>query len=500
MLVKCIKQDPCASIKTLVSRIQRDLLNTRTTNAIQSRLWKIRAIIRSESQDDSKDEEAMLNDSETDSDTSDLEQVHCRDRRNASRANHNEHHTTEERANSMEANRNSPAIPLETEQLSQNSMTTDPMMKQRAISSFEKLSRFYAAENNQFDLRIINQTLSALRECDGRQETILGITLNPIDHFENKIAEFERKHGAIDFEMEDRIIKTLQSHKESCLKAVQQIDDALQAVKSRMRFGRESELQEIAGCDLQYLQNIMMAINAPKIRSNPSPKLDVIEISDSESVTSHCNQSDIEERRDHRGDDSRDRDRCSGDDRNRSRSRSRSRNRERGWRNGEIVGSRNPFCSDLGSSYCSDSSVTQQTTNASKELSAFPPEIESVFEVERIADTKYVEGERQYLVQWKGFEDPTWEPIQNLSHCTEIIEKYHAAMNANETTVSEDNMIDTTGMPQLERQSSSQSKMNKHGLTDIIVISDEESEHAPMAESSRSSASDMDIGNGTDSE
>ena len=353
MLVKCIKQDPCASIKTLVSRIQRDMQNTRTNCAVQSRVRKIRAIIRSESHDDSKDEEAMLNDSETDSDTSDLEQSHCRDQTNALRANRRAQNTTEERANSMEANRNSPAIPLETDKRSQNSATIDPMMKQRAIVSFEKLSRFYAAENNQFDLRIINQTLSSLRECDGRKDTILGITLNPLEYFENKIAEFERKHGAIDFEMEDRIIETLQSHKESCLKAVQQIDDALQAVKSKMRFGRESELQEIAGCDLQYLQNIMMAINAPKIHSTPSPKLDVIEISDSDSVTSHCNQSDIEKRREHRGDDSRDRDRCSSDNRNHSRSRSRSR--ERGWKNSEIVGSRNPFCSDLGSSYCSES-------------------------------------------------------------------------------------------------------------------------------------------------
>jgi len=48
------------------------------------------------------------------------------------------------------------------------------------------------------------------------------------------------------------------------------------------------------------------------------------------------------------------------------------------------------------------------------------------YEVELIAEKRIRKGKIEYLVKWKGWEDPsdnTWEPVANLE-CPEIIEAY----------------------------------------------------------------------------
>jgi len=48
------------------------------------------------------------------------------------------------------------------------------------------------------------------------------------------------------------------------------------------------------------------------------------------------------------------------------------------------------------------------------------------YEVERILDRKYEDGENYYLVKWKGYDssESTWEPIKNLIHSREIIKQF----------------------------------------------------------------------------
>ena len=49
------------------------------------------------------------------------------------------------------------------------------------------------------------------------------------------------------------------------------------------------------------------------------------------------------------------------------------------------------------------------------------------YEVERILDSRLVDGLRQYLVKWKGYDDSenTWEPKTNLKNCWALLKCYH---------------------------------------------------------------------------
>ena len=50
------------------------------------------------------------------------------------------------------------------------------------------------------------------------------------------------------------------------------------------------------------------------------------------------------------------------------------------------------------------------------------------YEVEQILDSRIQRGKLQYLVDWKGYgpADRSWEPIENLEHCNELIDKFHS--------------------------------------------------------------------------
>ena len=49
------------------------------------------------------------------------------------------------------------------------------------------------------------------------------------------------------------------------------------------------------------------------------------------------------------------------------------------------------------------------------------------YEVEEILDSRLVEGLRQYLIKWKGYDDSenTWEPKTNLKNCWALLKRYH---------------------------------------------------------------------------
>merc|ERR1711917_115298 len=52
-------------------------------------------------------------------------------------------------------------------------------------------------------------------------------------------------------------------------------------------------------------------------------------------------------------------------------------------------------------------------------------ESEEEYEVDKIVDDKIEDGEKMYLIRWKGFasDDDTWEPISNLE-CPDNIKEY----------------------------------------------------------------------------
>ena len=51
-------------------------------------------------------------------------------------------------------------------------------------------------------------------------------------------------------------------------------------------------------------------------------------------------------------------------------------------------------------------------------------ESEEEWEVEEILDSRRTRGRLQYLVKWRGFTDPTWEPEENLTE-VEAVDTYH---------------------------------------------------------------------------
>merc|ERR1712013_249078 len=69
-------------------------------------------------------------------------------------------------------------------------------------------------------------------------------------------------------------------------------------------------------------------------------------------------------------------------------------------------------------------------------------EEEPEYEVERIVDTRVVDGVTEYLVKWEGWEneeDQTWEPKENLVGSEKLIKKYEMAESKTGKTESEHN-------------------------------------------------------------
>ena len=50
-----------------------------------------------------------------------------------------------------------------------------------------------------------------------------------------------------------------------------------------------------------------------------------------------------------------------------------------------------------------------------------------IYEVDSIQDSRYRYRKLQYLVKWIGYEDPTWEPCENVDNADDAIQEYHGA-------------------------------------------------------------------------
>ena len=69
------------------------------------------------------------------------------------------------------------------------------------------------------------------------------------------------------------------------------------------------------------------------------------------------------------------------------------------------------------------------------------------WEVEGIIDDREVNKQRQYLVKWKDFEDPTWLRISQLQHCSELLRNYQ-----HEKGLSLDFWSDSSSSPESESE------------------------------------------------
>jgi len=49
---------------------------------------------------------------------------------------------------------------------------------------------------------------------------------------------------------------------------------------------------------------------------------------------------------------------------------------------------------------------------------------EEKWEVEEILDSRRIRGRLQYLVKWRGFANPRWEPEENLTKA-EAVDTYY---------------------------------------------------------------------------
>ena len=56
-----------------------------------------------------------------------------------------------------------------------------------------------------------------------------------------------------------------------------------------------------------------------------------------------------------------------------------------------------------------------------------------VYEVDHISDCWKKRDGLYYLVHWKGYPNPTWEPLKNLSGCKESLQDFHKTTPYNET-------------------------------------------------------------------
>ena len=50
---------------------------------------------------------------------------------------------------------------------------------------------------------------------------------------------------------------------------------------------------------------------------------------------------------------------------------------------------------------------------------------EEEWEVERVLDSRLFYIWLQYLVKWKGYDAPTWQPVDNLEHAVEAVRDFH---------------------------------------------------------------------------
>ncbi|KRZ58499.1 Chromobox -like protein 6 [Trichinella nativa] len=108
---------------------------------------------------------------------------------------------------------------------------------------------------------------------------------------------------------------------------------------------------------------------------------------------------------------------------------------------------------------CSVSSLLLGELDSNRQSSIRSPQSDmaedAVFEVEAILDKRTGEdGEELYKVMWRGYpiSEATWEPVENLGGCADLIRAFNAHKIVVPPSMEEDNYVeDLRGPPQLEK-------------------------------------------------
>ena len=59
-----------------------------------------------------------------------------------------------------------------------------------------------------------------------------------------------------------------------------------------------------------------------------------------------------------------------------------------------------------------------------KEVNLISDMDSGAYEVERLLAKTYIEGALCYQVKWKGEDEPTWEPVENLQSVSWMLEEF----------------------------------------------------------------------------
>jgi hypothetical protein len=72
--------------------------------------------------------------------------------------------------------------------------------------------------------------------------------------------------------------------------------------------------------------------------------------------------------------------------------------------------------------------IRKRQTRSSKD--EVEDEGEEEYEVEKILEESFEDGKWWYSLKWKGYPDPTWEPIENLGHAQDLLIEFRANQEA----------------------------------------------------------------------
>lgn len=64
----------------------------------------------------------------------------------------------------------------------------------------------------------------------------------------------------------------------------------------------------------------------------------------------------------------------------------------------------------------------------SKEVNLISDMNGGAFEVERLLAKTYIDGSLCYQVKWKGEDEPTWEPVENLQGVSWMLEEFERTL------------------------------------------------------------------------
>lgn len=49
--------------------------------------------------------------------------------------------------------------------------------------------------------------------------------------------------------------------------------------------------------------------------------------------------------------------------------------------------------------------------------------------VERILDERILGGKKELLIQWVGWDEPNWEPAENVDRCEELLQQFNEELD-----------------------------------------------------------------------